>query len=296
MWAALSTLKPRGRSGGGDDVAAGDIQHIHTGILCPVAEGDGVLHGETGLAEAVVLCVDAHEQGHPLRDGSADGADALQREAGAVLQTAAVLIGAVVQTIRQEGVGQIVVGTVELDAVEPGSHRAGSSLAVAVHHLGDHFPADAGNGEAGCQLGITGKQDHGRLVHTDRQTALPQLDTRLAALGMDGIGQLLQFGDVLILCDGEEHLGGAEGVDGRDLHDIQGTAAPCAGDMVCNVLFVYKTILGKAGAHSRHDDAVAQGHVLDGNGREQLVEHKQPPFESVLSVVSGYHAPAEAVY
>ena len=296
MWAALSTLKPRGRSGGGDDVAAGDIQHIHTGILCPVAEGDGVLHGQTGLAEAVVLCVDAHKQGHPLRHGGADGADTRQREAGAVLQAAAVLVGAVVQAIRQEGVGQIVVGTVELDAVEPGSHRAGSSLAVAVHHLGDHFPADAGNGEAGCQLGITGKQDHGRLVHTDRQTALPQLDTRLAALGMDGIGQLLQFGDVLILCDGEEHLGGAEGVDGRDLHDIQGTAAPCAGDMVCNVLFVYKTILGKAGAHGRHDDAVAQGHVLDGNGREQLVEHKQPPFESVLSVVSGYHAPAEAVY
>ena len=38
---------------------------------------------------------------------------------------------------------------------------------------------------------------------------------------------------------------------------------------------------------SRHDDAVAQGHVLDGDGREQLVEHKQPPFESVRSVISG---------
>ena len=283
-------------AGGGNDVAAGNIQHIHTGILCPVAEGDGILYGQTGFAKAVVLCVDAHEQGHPLRDGGADGADALQREAGAVLQTAAVLVGAVVQTIRQEGVGQIVVGTVELDAVEPGSHRAGSSLAVAVHHLGDHFPADAGNGKAGCQLGIAGKQDHSRLVHTHSQPALPQLDARLAALGVDGISQLLQLGDVLVLCNREEHFGGAEGVDGRDLHDIQSTAAPCAGNMVCNVLLIYKTILGKAGAHGRHDDAVAQSHVLDGDGREQLVEHKQPPFESVLSVISGYHAPAGAVY
>ena len=56
--------------------------------------------------------------------------------------------------------------------------------------------------------------------------------------------------------------------------------------MVCNVLVVYKTILGKVGAHGRYDDAVAQRHVPDGNGREQLVEHKQPPFESVLSVIS----------
>lgn len=73
---------------------------------------------------------------------------------------------------------------------------------------------------------------------------------------------------------------------GRNRHDIQSAAAPCAGDMVCNVLFVYKTILGKAGAHGRYDDAVAQRHVPDGNEREQLVEHKQPPFESVLSVIS----------
>lgn len=170
-------------TGGGDDVATGNIQHIHTGILCPVAEGDGILYSQTGLAKAIVLCVDAHEQRHPLRHS-----------------------------------------------------------------------------------------------------------------GVDGIGQLLQLGDVLVLCNGKEHLGCAEGVDGGDLHDIQGTAAPCTGDMVCNVLFVYKTILGKTSAHGRHDDAVTQSHILDGDGREQLVEHEQPPFESVLSVTSGYHAPAGAVY
>ena len=273
-------------AGSGDDVAAGNIQHIHTGLLGPIAEGDGILHGQTGLAEAIVLCVDAHEQRHPFRHGGTNGANARQRETGAVLQAAAVLVGAVVQAIRQGGMGQIVVGTVELDAVEPGSHRTSSGLAVAVHHLSDHFFADAGNSKARGQLGIAGKQDHSRLVHTHGQTALPQLDARLAALGMDGVGQLLQLGDVLVLCDGEEHLGCAEGVDGRYLHDIQSAAAPYASDMVCNVLFVYKTILGKTGAHGRHDDAVAQRHILDGNGREQLVEHKQPPFEFVLSVIS----------
>ena len=136
-------------------------------------------------------------------------------------------------------------------------------------------------------LGVAGKQNHGRLIHAHGHAALPQLDARLAALGMDGVGQFLQLGDVLILCDGEEHLGCAERVDGGDLHDIQSTAAPCAGDMVCNVLFVYKTILSETGAHGRHEDAVAQGHVLDGDGCEQFVEHKQPPFESVLSVISG---------
>lgn len=91
-------------AGGGDDVATGNIQHIHTGILCPVAEGDGILYGQTRLAKAIVLCVDAHEQRHPLRhrgtDGT-DGTDALQWEAGAFFQAAAVRIGAVVQTIRQ---------------------------------------------------------------------------------------------------------------------------------------------------------------------------------------------------
>lgn len=253
-------------------------------------------YGQTRLAKAIVLCVDTHEQRHPLWHSGADGTDALQREAGTVFQAAAVRIGAVVQTIRQERVGQIVVGTVELDAVEPGSYCPGSGLAVAIYHFCDHFLADTGNGEAGCQLGITGKQDHGRLIHAHSQTALPQLDTGLSAIGVDGIGQLLQLGDVLVLCNGKEHLRCAEGVDGGDLHDIQGAAAPCTGDMVCNVLFVYKTILGKASAHGRHDDAVTQGHILDGDGREQLVEHKQPPFKSVLSVTSGYHAPAGAVY
>lgn len=58
--------------------------------------------------------------------------------------------------------------------------------------------------------------NHRRLIHPHGQTALPQLDARLTVLGMDGVGQLLQLGDVLVLCEGEEHLERTEGVDGKE--------------------------------------------------------------------------------
>ena len=75
------------------------------GLSGPLAEGDGVLNGHVhAFGETVVLRIDAHEQRHTGGNGRTNGLDTGQREPGAVLQTAAVCIGAVVETVRQEAI------------------------------------------------------------------------------------------------------------------------------------------------------------------------------------------------
>ena len=262
-----------------DHVAAGNVQHVHSGLARHLAEGNGVLDGHA-VFQAVVVGVDAHEQGHILWHGGPDGPDALQREPGTVFQAAAVLVGAVVDTARQEGVWQIVVGAVELDAVKPGSHSPGGSLAVAVHDLVDHAFVDAGDLEPGSQFHLAGQQDHGGLVHAHGQAALPQLDARLAPRGVDGVGELLHTGDVLVITQGQEHFGGAQVVDAGDLHDVQRAAALGTGHMVVDVGLVDESVLGEPGAHGRQDDTVFQRQSLDGDGRKQFWVHSMPPLRN----------------
>jgi hypothetical protein len=63
------------------------------------------------------------------------GIDHLEREAGAVLDRAAVFVGALVGAVAQELVDQVAVGAVDLDAVEAGADRIGGAAAVFVDHL-----------------------------------------------------------------------------------------------------------------------------------------------------------------
>ena len=67
---------------------------------------------------------DAEEERHRRRDHVADQVDELEHQPRAVLEAAAVLVGALVRDRRHELVQQVAVRAVDLDDVEAGSQRA----------------------------------------------------------------------------------------------------------------------------------------------------------------------------
>lgn len=67
---------------------------------------------------------DAEEERRGVGDGGADSVDDLEREAGAVLERTAVVIGALVGDGGEEGVEEVSVGVVDFDNVDAGGERA----------------------------------------------------------------------------------------------------------------------------------------------------------------------------
>ena len=259
------------RVGGGDDVATRDVEHVDAGLAGHLAERDGVLDGHT-VFKAVVERADAHEQGHVLGDVLANRADAGERELGAVLQAAAPLVVAVVEARGEEGVRQVVVGAVELDAVVARFDAARCGLAVAVDDLVDLLDGDAGDGEA-VDGHLVGDQDLRLGIHGDGDGSLPQLDSGASALAMDGVGEAAVSLDVAVLGDGQEAVGGAGHMDGGDLHDREAHAARRADAMVLDELVGDLALMAHARAHGGHHHAVAHGERLDGEGLKELGEH-----------------------
>ena len=108
----------------------------------------GLLHGGEGLAALDELfrgdaAPDREVGAAPLADGLHD----LGGEAGAVLDAAAIGVGAAVEVWREEGAPQIAVGHVNLDAVEAGLLRPAGAVAEGGHGVADlvagHGPGDA---------------------------------------------------------------------------------------------------------------------------------------------------------
>ena len=66
-----------------------------------------------------------------------------EHEAGAVGDGPAVRVGAVIAGVAEELVGEVAVGAVQLDAVEPGSHRVATGVPVVLDD-----PRDFGEGQS----------------------------------------------------------------------------------------------------------------------------------------------------
>ena len=259
--------------GGRDDVAARDVEHVHSGLGCPAAELDGVLDGHAALEEVVVR-VDAHEQGHVVTDGRADGADAGQREAGAVLQAAAVLVRAVVDAAGEEGVRQVVVRAVELHAVVASLAGAAGGLAEAGHDLVDLLMGDGRQREARGKRQVGGDEHLRGAVHANGDRALPELHARRAARSVNGIDETAVPLDVAVLGEGDEHARGARRVHARDLDDVEGTSGLGACHVIVDEPLRDEAVLAEARPHGGHDDAVLELEAANLERAEQVVEHR----------------------
>ncbi len=126
-------------------------------------------------------------------DGIDDGAGDLQAEAGAVLDAAAVLVGAGVAGVLGELVDEVAVCAVDLDAVEAGLDGIAGGLGVVGHELLDvvagHF---FGDGVCGVE-GVGGRRDDFDAFGfgvggVGGAAQRPQLAVDVATFGVDGGG------------------------------------------------------------------------------------------------------------
>ena len=120
-----------GDFGVGDLTAGGDIDEIDAAIAEEMGELDGVVDGPAIFRP--VGGGDADEKGQMLGPDGADGVDDFEKQADAILETAAVGIGAVVGEGREELVEQVAVGGVDLDEVKAGGKGAAGGKAKGLN-------------------------------------------------------------------------------------------------------------------------------------------------------------------
>ena len=115
-----------GDGGMGDETAGGAIDQVDaTGAELP-GERDGVVDGPTIFGP--VGCGDTDEEGQVGGPDGAHGVNNLEGKAGAVLEAAAIGVGALVGEGREEFVEQVAVGRVDFDDVEASGGSAPGRL------------------------------------------------------------------------------------------------------------------------------------------------------------------------
>ncbi len=186
---------------GGEDVAAGNVEHVHAGFLRHFAKFNNFLDCKPAL-EIVVVRVNPHEQRHALRDAGADCANAFQREFCPVFKASAVFVRAVVDAAGEEGVRQVIVRAVEFHAVEPGLYGAPCRFAKAFRDFRDLFLRNAGNRHLWADRHVACHENLRGLIHAHGQAALPELQSGFPSGRVDGVRQPFEAGNILVLADG----------------------------------------------------------------------------------------------
>ena len=162
---------------------------------------------------------DADPDGEVGGEGGADGADDFEREACAVGEEAAVLVGAGVGERREELVGKVAVGGVDFGEEEAGGGGAvggGGEVgddfvhAGAVEGLGEGVlvvEAEGGGGDDvgpaafGGRDGVGGRDPGGG--HAGFAAGVGELDAGNGALRFEKVGDAGEEGDVVVVADAE---------------------------------------------------------------------------------------------
>jgi len=268
--------------------AGGDIDQIDALLLHELRKGYGL--GEVpACAEGFGGPVgggDADEERQVLRPDGADGADDLEREANAVVEAAAVFVGAVVGEGREELVEEVTVGGVNFDEVEAcgaGAVGGGNEVGDDLVHAGavecggdgvgiveangggsDGLPAAFGGGDGAIGLPWNG--------HAGFAAGVGELGAGVGAVLVQEGGDALELGSVLVLPDAE--IAGSDAAfraDGVGLGDDQGGAADGTAAEVDEVPVVGEAVDGGVLAHGRDGDAVGQGEAAQLEGGEEVV-------------------------
>ncbi|MPM57377.1 hypothetical protein SDC9_104199 [bioreactor metagenome] len=211
-----------------------------------------------------------------------------QQQARAVLDGAAVIVGALVGAILEELVQQIAVGRMDFDAVKAGRlHRAAGRLHVVVDDAGQFFGLErarhGGGGEVaraicrvdeiGLGVGLDGGRAHGCIcaglqIHVRNAAHMPELGDDLAAESMHRLGHFLPA--IKLLCVIQPgHVGVALclRVDGRAFGDQQPGA--CALRVVGGGDLSWHRIGRAVARERRHGDAVVELQIAGLQGGEK---------------------------
>ncbi|MNY01323.1 hypothetical protein D3C86_1338510 [compost metagenome] len=283
-----------------DGEANADVEHIEPALAHRAGQLDRFLK----RASVVAVIFDhakARRQRQVLRPDFAHGGQCFQQEAAAASHVAAIAVGTLVGVAREEALGEIPVGEVQLQPLEAGFQRAlGGGHEVSLH------TGDVVQRHRLRHLGQMGAERHGgrgdgrpaaRIVLGDMVVAFPgpvgaglaagvgDLDAGHGTAGLDGGGDARHAGHLLIVPE----TGAARGDTAfrrhrRGLDDHQARTAARQPGVVRQMPVVGDTVDGAVLAHRRNGDAVAQRDVFQRKRGEQSgVAHRMAP--GVLSRV-----------
>ena len=255
-------------------VGLGNVEHIHAVLLQPLGKLNGVRFVNTALAALggndAELVVDDH-----IRHRLAQGAHDHTGKAGAVFQTAAELVGAVVHTGAAQAADQTV--TVNLNDIQAcllGADGAGAHL---VNDLQQGFLAD-----------FVGEEHHivvqtlPHFVHfalhkqsVDRIYVIfrvENLRAQLGTIGVDAVSESLKGGNLAVV---KQFRGGGEAVDGGNVaqNNVADTTLGKAG-IEAHILLRNHTVFFVTGGQRREHNTVLKGLTAHLNGLQKNVFHE----------------------
>jgi hypothetical protein len=224
-----------------------------------------------------------------------DGFEGEEEEFGAVVGCAAEVVGSVVAGVAEELIGELAVGGVEFDAVEPGEASEAGGDPVVVDDGGDFVAFEGAWGDAGLDAfvgsggaaGVEGGRGDGEVgggggggvgwlgwleVGMGHSADVPELGDDGGALIGDGGGDGEPAVDVVLV---EEAWG--VGVALALLGDVGGFGdeeGEAAGAGALAVVVDHEgrggaVAAGAAACEGRHEDAVGKGPGADGDGVEE---------------------------
>lgn len=246
----------------------GEIPGGAEGFGCPVGGGD------------------ADEDGEMLRPGGADGADGFEREADAVFERAAVVVGAVIGEGREELVEEVAVGAVDFDEIEAGGEGTVGSCsevgddpvhagAVEGGGCGVVLVERDGGGGYGLPASFGGRDEAGLLPgsgHGGFTSGVGELGAGIHAVFVEEGGDVTELGDVFVFPDSE--VGGGDagfGADGIGFGDDEGCAADGAAREMDEVPVVSEAVVRGVLAHGGDGDAVGEDEAAKLQRGEEVV-------------------------
>lgn len=207
---------------------------------------------------------------------AANGLNDLEGESNAIVEAAAVLVGAVVREGREELVKEIAVGGVDFDEIEPG----GQSTTSGGNEVGDDLvQTDAVEGggdrigfvkaDCGGRYGLPsalGGEDGPCLFpwwgHAGLASGVGELRTGVCAVLVEEGGDSLEFGDVLVLPDSEVGWSNAGlWTDRIGLRDDETSAADSAAAEVNEVPVAGEAVHRGIFAHGGYNNTVGKREV-----------------------------------
>ncbi len=260
------------------------FHHIHEIEIaaCPEALQDfqAILHGIAALQQ--IVAGDADAQQEIVAHGRPRLGQHLQREAHAVLEAAAIAIGAMVGRRAEELVVDMA-GEDEFAAVEIAFLAAPGRLgSIVVHPLDIKILHRLGEGvvrEARARGGEGGEPV--LRIPAGAPAHMGELAHELGAMAMDPRGELLEKGNDGIIADGDLVPQGGRRIDGNG----GGAAEHGEPDAALGLLLVIELIallrlavLAIGRRMARPHDPVADRQMLDRQGRQQSVGTREGLF------------------
>ena len=249
--------------------ACGDGEAVDKAGLIEIAANlSDIVAGAAAFEK--VAAADAQLDGELRADDLADSGESLNDEAVPVLKAAAVLVGTEVSQGRPELAVEVTGVGFELDAVKAGSLGYQSRVCLPLDEFVDLFDGQgaghfvvgelAGNcGGADClKAADGGSRCGGASVH--------DLCEDLAAALVDGVGHLLELGNVLLVGQKGNIVRVADFVPLHVCKDYQANAALSSALVEISDFVVDVAVDGVSHAHGSHDDAVLEFYPVDLNG------------------------------